>query len=88
MAEQRGFAADSARNDRKYFRLRGQCFIKAQKHFQREYSFELELWESKRERVTTGSALCIGCKRRSMVCAPQVKGKLLGMLMAGLQLPC
>lgn len=63
-------------------------FIKAQKHFRWEYSFEFECWESKREQVTIENASCVGLKRKGMVCAVQVKGKHLGMLMVELQLPC
>ena len=63
-------------------------FVKEQKHFQWEYSFEFECWESKREQVTIENASCVGLKRKGMVCAVQVKGKHLGRLMAGLQLPC
>lgn len=62
-------------------------FIKAQKHFLWEHGFEFERWESKREQVTIENALCVGQKRKGMACAVQVKGKHLGMLMVGLQLP-
>lgn len=63
-------------------------FVKTHKYPKWEYSCEFECSESKSEQAPCKNALCVGLKRKGMVCVVQMKGKHRGMLTVGFQLLC